>query len=122
MKKFLSVALVIAATQAAAQTPCQDLDAAIESSLKLTSIAYVEGLADNSAPRATLRGIETNNQLQLVGMHLDLMALNKCPTRKAPIDPNKYLIEASKCIGPLAKESKDSAVCDSKKWVGGAGK
>ena len=113
-----AVALTLFFGSVRAQTPCQDFEAAIEYSLKNISVARVEGIGDDSAPRATLRAIEANNQLLLIQIQLGLMNLNKCPVRKTSLSATKYVDDALACSAAMRTTESDPPACDRSKWAG----
>ena len=75
-----------------------------------------EGVVDNSAPRATMRAIQDNNELQLASMTLGLMRDHKCPLPKRPPSKVTYMLPAIECRTEELKGNYKAAQCDSTNW------
>jgi hypothetical protein len=76
----------------------------------------IEELADNSAPRATMRAIRDNNALQLASITLTLMASNKCPLPKRAPSEVTYMLPAMECRTEQLKGNYKAPQCDSSTW------
>jgi hypothetical protein len=102
--RFLQVAAVGAVlltsplgAQARPSNVCAEFQRALDASEKTMSALYVEGVTDNSAPRATLRAQQTANELQEVQINLLLMQQNHCSLPTRPVDPLAYMLNALQC-------------------------
>jgi hypothetical protein len=76
----------------------------------------VEELADNSAPRATMRAIRDNNALQLASITLTLMSNNKCPLPKRAPSEVTYMLPAMECRTEQLKGNYKAPQCDYSTW------
>ena len=117
-KIFVAICIAAASPEALAQAACADLGKAVEFQLKKAASSFAEGIADNSAPRATLRELRTSNSLALAEMNLTLMAQNKCAPRQKPLNPMIYIAEALDCELATQKGEKDSPKCKMDDWQG----
>lgn len=114
-----SLLLIALAGPAIAQTsPCDALNSTVEDQIKKAASTVADGITDNSAPRATMRELQIANSLSLIRINLDLMAQNKCPSRKIPVDPMIYLGEALDCELALRKGENDPVACKRESWHG----
>jgi hypothetical protein len=90
---FVSSLSLLCAT-ACAKTPdpiCQELDAAIDSSIKRAALSLIRGeIGDKGAPQQTARYVEVNNHLQVIRISLDLLKQHECPIQKRVINPLIY--------------------------------
>lgn len=118
VKIFLALAIASVSSSAIAQNTCTELAKAIEHQLKKSASNYADGITDNSAPRATLRELRTSNSLALARINIELMAQNKCPPRKDPVDPMIYLSEALDCEIATQKGESNSDKCKLDGWRG----
>lgn len=105
MKRFLAVAALLAVAQTAwTQTSCEALSSANELSLKRIAFELFTGdMSDNSAPRATLRELRVNNQLQLIAINLQLMIKANCAMPAQPVDIQAYAGQANACGSAISK-------------------
>ncbi len=97
-----SLLVVVAPVCSTAQTGnpkglCVTFDLAIEGALKEVAFRRAAGIADNSAPRATVKELMISNQLLLLSMNLQLRAANGCAPLKEPLAPERYLKQAMIC-------------------------
>ena len=76
----------------------------------------IEELADNSAPRATMRAIQDNNALQLASIALTLMSNNKCPLPKRAPSEVTYMLPAMECRTEQLKGNYKAAQRDTSTW------
>src|SRR5688572_14824759 len=88
----------------------------IDSSLKTIATERMDGFGDNSAPRATLRAIQVNNELLLISANVQLMALNKCPPLAEPITGYEYVAGAISCATARLKGVTKPPECERDKW------
>jgi hypothetical protein len=122
MRQILLVAALLASTNALdAQTrpsaDCARLQRVIESSEKEIAAIYAEGVADNSAPRASMREQRTTNELQIIRLNLDLMIQHRCPLPTTPIMRATYLLGALRCENErLQSPGSSPAACDRATW------
>jgi hypothetical protein len=58
---------------------------------------FTSSLADDSAPRATMRAMEDSNALATAKIALDLMRDNRCPLPKSAPNTASYLTAALAC-------------------------
>lgn len=81
MKVSILVMLLVfaVAPAAVAQVDCSSFETAIDNSLKLISMERASGIADNSAPRETMRAAKIANHLQVISINPNLMKEHKCP-------------------------------------------
>ncbi len=124
LRAALAVAAVIALV-GCEKTPdpiCQELDAAIDSSIRRVALTLAEGeVFDKGAMQQAARYVAANNHLQVIRISLDLQMQHKCPIRKAVINPLMYETEALTCLSATVdSEKKDEAanLCDFKKVKG----
>ena len=117
-KKLIALSLLSLSAPLFAQSTCSAFNDAVELQLKKAAQNWVAGVGDNSAPRATLRELETSNALALARMNLDLATLNKCPVRTKPLNPMIYMGEALDCNLQTLKGVKDSPACKMQDWEG----
>lgn len=117
-KRVPAILMLFLASSAMAQNTCTALADAVEWQLKNAAQNRVEGIGDNSAPRAALREAKTANSLALIQLNLQLMVINKCPARTKPLDPNFYFGDAAECSTQLLRGNKDTAACNLKDWKG----
>lgn len=111
-----AVALGIIPITSFAQSPqCQKLLDDWEGSEKEKSYIHWGGVADNSAPRATIRAVEINSELITQSIILQQMITLKCsPPTSAP-KTQRYWKNASECH--LAKgEAEIRDKCSRAKW------
>jgi hypothetical protein len=79
---------------------------------------FTSALADNSAPRATLRAMEDANSLSVAKMALDLMRDNRCPMPKSVPSSAYYLGPALSCATDRLKGTGGTSPpsCDRSTW------
>ena len=123
MKIFtLAVALsaatlcALAAAPAHAQTTCQTLATDYERASMNLADNFAAGLADNSAPRATLRATEDNNTLLEAQMTLHLMEANKCKMPDRAPTASKYAVQALECRTARLKGDENPPQCKRETW------
>jgi hypothetical protein len=127
MARILSVLLIIVVaagtypgtSAAQAASTCSVFAGAIDDAEKSMSAEHAEGVADNSAPRATLREQRIANYLQAAAINLTLMTRHNCPPRKMPIDTRAYYLDALKCGNAQMQRSSSAESppeCDRAKW------
>lgn len=105
LRSVLSL-LVLVSQTALSQDRCMQFTNAIESSQKyIAQIQWGDGLFDSSAPRATMRELQMNNQLQLISMNLSLMTQHKCPAIERPVNMGSAYISAAIECGGKMKQS-----------------
>lgn len=99
---------------------CEQFVKAIDLELRVAAYEISRGAGDNSAVRETVREIRIANHLATIGIQVQLMAQNKCPPIKVPIDVDAYEPQAKACFKALAawKSGDPYPVpgCDVKKW------
>lgn len=78
-----------------------------------------DGIADNSAPRATMRAIRDSNELMRAQMTLDLMRAHNCPMPDRAPNEATYMLGAMECATARLRQSGSSAIpaCDVNTWV-----
>lgn len=119
---LVAAAMVMTCSGAMAQNGCAAFSGAIESALKQAAADLIEGVADNSAPRASLRELRVANSLATIRINVDLMAQNKCPPRQTPVDTSYYTVDAFTCEMDTRKGVKDAPTCNQANWRGMATK
>jgi hypothetical protein len=118
MRNILFAAVVVAAcplgasaqptpSPAAASKPAGPYDACREAALAVddglrdlgeAGLAKIEGISDNSAPRATLRAAERTAIFTAIQANLTLMSALRCPAApQLPISDDVYLSAAIDC-------------------------
>jgi hypothetical protein len=104
--------------QARPSTQCASFQRVIDESEKEIAAIYAEGVADNSAPRATLREQRTTNELQLIRLNLDLMIQHRCPVSSVPVTRSAYLLNALTCETERLRNPSETspAACDRATW------
>lgn len=85
------------ATPAAPKSVCQTLADDYRLVEENLAQSFVDGLADNSAPRATLRAMEEANGLASAALTVAFMRDNKCPLPKRAPSTTKFLGAALEC-------------------------
>lgn len=111
-----AVAILAAPVKAQSSTSCTAFRAEIENQEKDLAAIQVDGLSDNSAPRATLRQQKRTNALTRIAISVDLMAQNKCPPLSAPIDELAYITDALACETALLERKSDDPACKRADW------
>lgn len=109
-------AAVAPAARPSANGRCQALKVdwtAIEK--ELASIAAAD-FSDDSAPRATMRAIQTNNQLTLAQMTLTMMQAAGCSLPSEPPSEQQYLTSALDCRTERLKGVEKPTSCDRATW------
>lgn len=129
---FLGSLLAVApiSAQTRNQTDCASFTQAVTASEKAMAAEDADGVADNSAPRATMRELRINKELQLVAINLGLMARHGCAPRPYPVSTQAYMLPALECANAvmrrrLASDSSIPLECDRTRWrreVGGSAK
>jgi hypothetical protein len=102
---------------------CQELDAAIDTSIRHVALSLVEGdIYDKGAMQQAARYTAANNYLQVIRINLDLQSQHKCPIRKSVINPMMYEKDARQCmLATLGSKTEEvSKACDVKNWKGNA--
>lgn len=108
------VFFLAAATAAAApNNTCTALSNQWIASEKELSDIYADGVADNSAPRATLREMRKANELTRANMVLTFMVQNHCPLPKSPPSDVTYMSSATQCRLDMMKGVGGTAVPES---------
>lgn len=83
------------------------------------AVNLARSIADNSAPRATLRAIEDSNELTAASITLDLMREYRCPLPTSAPRSVTYLESALSCatarLSPGAGENPPP--CDRSTWT-----
>ncbi len=113
----LTITALIAACSQAPDPTCAKLDSVIDKSIQKIALSSANGdMFDKSAMQQSARSAEASNYLQIIHINLNLQSQNKCPARKASIDPLSFESEALACLA--AKDEEKAALCDPKKWNG----
>jgi hypothetical protein len=110
---FVSTA---AGAQVSTSNSCRALQAAVEDSEKEMSAQVIDGLFDDSTPRATMREGKIGNQLELVSLNLSLITQAHCPPRREPIVTNMYISPALACHTQITKGVTDAPECNRDMW------
>jgi hypothetical protein len=123
MKKIVFLACFgVMCGAGAAQTPCDALSKEFELNVKEIAFADVDGIFDDSAPRATIRKMEKVFQASALQSNLLLMQANKCPPPKAPVNAMAYRESAILCAIASSKAQRagdkgEILECDRDKWA-----
>jgi len=124
MKSTLCVAAFLAlAGPLGAQTrptgDCAGFQRVVHASEKALAMLEVEGLGDNSAPRATMREQRIANELQTIRLNVELMIHHRCPVPAAPISESTYLANTLRCALDRRNDpSVDSPPsCEMSRWT-----
>lgn len=102
-----------------AQAQCQAFVSANEHALKRISYeTFSNGLGDNSIPRATMREMEINNQLQLININTQIMIQSKCALPTTPMDIGTFAGPAIACAAARMKLPGATSLpeCDLNRW------
>jgi hypothetical protein len=81
----------------AAPSTCVSLSRQWQGIEQELAASYARGIADNSAPRATLRAQEETNGLLRAQMLIDMMKDNRCAVPKSPPTIAPYISAALAC-------------------------
>jgi hypothetical protein len=102
VRTFVAAALLTIPAMATAQannpSSCMEIDHAIVLSEKAMSHIWAEGIVDNNVSRQALREQQVANELQIVGINLQILAQLKCASRTRPILRNAYVEAALLCV------------------------
>jgi hypothetical protein len=101
----MSILIIAAAVQAASPTAstCTLLSRNWQGVEQDLAENHAEGMADNSAPRATLRAQKETNSLMRSQIILGMMRESKCPLPKLPPSYATYLLSALTCRTDMMK-------------------
>lgn len=77
---------------------------------------YARGISDDSAPRATLREMETANALATANMALQLMRDHHCPLPRMVPSFGAYAVPAMQCRTAQLRGETNSPSCDRSRW------
>jgi Tfp pilus assembly PilM family ATPase len=97
---------------ATVSSQCRSLANAIDDSVMEMSALKVEGFADNSAVRATMRATQTSNKQTEIQNDILLMNSNKCTPYKHSLSPSTYELPAVRCA--TAKLTEQNAALEAK--------
>lgn len=75
------------------------------------------GVADDSAPRATMRAVQDNGSYIQAMLLLEMLRSNGCPLPKEVPSGITYLTNALECRTDRESGVKDSPKCDYSKWT-----
>ena len=117
---FAVAGLAIAAQPAfAAENSCANYMKAYEQGAKAASLTWAEGVGDDSAPRATMRNVETSHYLIVEQMNLEMMIAAHCPLPTEGASVNPYLTPAIECQTARLKRGStpNPPECDMTKWT-----
>jgi hypothetical protein len=121
MRILISTGILLLAAQgapASAQSAlCTTLAVDYESASKDLGDNIAAGVADNSAPRATLRAMEDANVLIRAQQTLELMKAHKCAMPNRAPTGARYMLAALECRNERLRGTKDSPKCDRKTWA-----
>ena len=78
---------------------------------------YAEGVADDSAPRATMRAAQNAEQFAQAQITLQLMRDYKCSLPKRAPSEMTYSLSAMKCRTELMKGNYKAPECDRSTWT-----
>jgi len=107
------------AQNAAAPPPstCESLKGQWQDVEKELAGINAEGVADNSAPRATMRAIQVSNELSKAQILIALLTANKCPLPKRAPSHLNYSLDALKCATEIMNGNFKSDVCKRQNWT-----
>lgn len=127
LKKIIIAVLGMASTQSVAQTPvstngkspssCEVLSSDWKRYEQNMSSRFVDGIADNSAPRATMREMREANDLMSAQITLQFMRDSKCTLPKRAPSASTYMSDALACSTARLKGGDDPPECDRSKWT-----
>lgn len=119
----LCACLIASHAHAAPAEPpiCEQLLTSIEMGKKQQALSWAQGVGDNSAPRATLRAMETVAVLERANFNLKLLELNRCRTLPAPMTEGlgEYAGQALACSTEIVKGNNSSPTCVLASWQPG---
>jgi hypothetical protein len=121
------------ARKAATPAICASLASDYDAASKKLAMLKVEGIIDDSAPRATMRETESTNIIDQARITMDIMKNNGCKSPTAAPSADRYITAAFACEtaatkqstaalqaamqGNAAPDSPSPAECDQSKWV-----
>lgn len=113
-------ALALATPVASAQSSnaCSAFLTEVDRQEKELAFLQVDGLADNSAPRASYRQQKRSNALALIAINVELMSQNKCPPLSGPVDEFAYILAATACATAELERKPDEIKqkCERQSW------
>jgi len=98
-------------------TTCTILAGQFDKFEKEMASSDIDGLLDNSAPRATLRAMEINNSLIQAQIAIDLLKAKACPLPSHVPTSSTYFSSALSCKNDQMKGVKDSESCKRENWT-----
>lgn len=121
MRYLLVASLVFASTpltaepakkpskKASDQKICVTLASDYEAASKKLAMIKVEGMLDNSAPRATMRATQSTTILDQARFTVGLMKDNGCKAPTAAPSADRYTLAALGCLNERASQRADAA-------------
>lgn len=103
--------------QAPPANACARLTQQFDRAEKGMAASDVEGLLDNSAPRAQIRAQEIGNSLVQAQIAIELMRARSCPMPDHVPVTSTYWNSAVMCKNDEVKGVKDSPKCDRDTWI-----
>jgi hypothetical protein len=97
------------AKKAAEPAICASLASDYEGASKKLAMLKVEGIFDNSAPRATMRETQSTNIMEQARFTMDLMKNNGCKGPTAAPSADRYMSAALDCMKERATRTADAA-------------
>lgn len=103
----LAACCALAPIQSNAQSPqCNQFNEAISASLSVIGKKIYDGINDDSAPRATLRHLQIENEIGFIGLNIQLMSAAKCTPWKTPF--RGFLVAKDNCERALVAKVRGS--------------
>ncbi len=98
---------------------CVGLNRDIQHLSKSLAMNFAEGIADNSAARATMRETQYNSLINRVRLTMDLMRDNRCKLPTSVPTGKEYVSNAISCRADTLSSGSASGPpsCDQSKWV-----
>jgi hypothetical protein len=113
--QFQSAAIAQTGTTAA-PGKCARLGADFDQVEKALASRWANSIADNSAPRATVREMENANDLSRASMIITLMQANKCALPDHAPSLKRYLSAALTCATERLKSGPEAPACKMETW------
>jgi hypothetical protein len=91
------VAILAAAALQGSPGVCVAFSGAVIDGEKELAYISVDGVGDNSAPRETVRAVNSSVEMSRIQANITLMAAQQCPLPNQPVDINAYGLAALDC-------------------------
>ncbi|MGB2178921.1 MAG: hypothetical protein ACPH9E_13405 [Hyphomonas sp.] len=119
MTKFIHISIVgiLACGTATAQLSCGEAEKAFDRANRMVAYKELTGIADNSAPRATMRELQILNERTKQQMLLTVAMQIGCdPNNFNPIGNSEYVPDGLACATAELRGSVNAPECDISLW------